>query len=109
MVVATVWAGGAGLGIARAVPPADRPELTGRVVAGYQGWFGAEGDGMGRGWTHYGMHGDFDHGKVTVDMWPDMTDYEPKLRHDTIFRHADGAAAQVFSSRDYGSVKLHFE
>jgi hypothetical protein len=85
------------------------PEIEGRVVTGYQGWFGTDRDGFSRGWTHYGRHGDFTHGNVTVDMWPDMTDYDPSLRYDTLFRHADGSVAQVFSSRDYGSVKLHFE
>ena len=25
----------------------------GLVMAGYQGWFNCEGDGAGRGWTHY--------------------------------------------------------
>lgn len=87
---------------------AEHPELTGRVVTGYQGWFTAEGDGNDRGWVHWGFEGDFTHGKATVDMWPDMTDYAPELRYDTIFRHADGSTAQVFSSADYGTVKLHF-
>lgn len=88
---------------------ATPPELTGRVVTGYQGWFTAQDDGMDRGWVHWGFEGDFTHGKVTVDMWPDMTDYAEDLRHDTIFRHADGSTARVFSSADYGTVKLHFD
>lgn len=40
--------------IAGAPPRENRPELEGKVVTGYQGWFGAEGDGSGMGWRHYG-------------------------------------------------------
>jgi hypothetical protein len=87
----------------------DPPELKGRVVTGYQGWFAAEGDGNGRGWVHWGTRGSFDHGDVTVDMWPDMTEYTEELRYDTVFRHADGSVGQVFSSSDYGTVRLHFD
>ncbi|MGA2496483.1 MAG: hypothetical protein ABSH20_02005, partial [Tepidisphaeraceae bacterium] len=31
-------------------PGVDPSTLTGKVMAGYQGWHAAEGDGLGRGW-----------------------------------------------------------
>jgi hypothetical protein len=43
---------------------------NGLVMAGYQGWFAAEGDDSNRGWYHY----DFKNGNATIDLWPDMTE-----------------------------------
>src|SRR5438132_1536787 len=34
-------------------PGVDPSTLTGKVMCGYQGWFAAEGDAAGRGWTHW--------------------------------------------------------
>src|SRR5512141_361296 len=34
-------------------PGVDATTLTGKVMCGYQGWFTAQGDGAGRGWTHW--------------------------------------------------------
>jgi len=47
------------------------------VMAGYQGWFTAEGDGAERGWRHYEKKscGGFAPGCTSVDLWPDMKEY----------------------------------
>ena len=60
--------------------------------------------GTGSGWVHWGSAEKFDRRISTVDMWPDMTEYAEDLRYDTVFRHAAGSVAQVFSSSDYGTV-----
>ena len=44
----------------------------GLVMAGYQGWFNCEGDGAGKGWTHYDKNGRFEDGSCTIDLWPEM-------------------------------------
>ena len=31
----------------------DTTTLSNKVMCGYQGWFNVEGDGAGRGWTHW--------------------------------------------------------
>jgi len=81
----------------------------GLVMAGYQGWFNAEGDGMKRGFYHYKdkATGDFRPGAASVDMWPDMTEYTKA--YPTEFRMADGSAATVFSSADRETTGLHFK
>jgi hypothetical protein len=76
------------------------------VMAGYQGWFNAEGDGAGRGWYHYQKDGRFEPGYCTIDMWPEMTEYPDRYR--TAFRFADGSPAYVFSSYDESTTDLHF-
>ena len=81
----------------------------GLVMAGYQGWFNAEGDGAGLGWRHYlEYHAQkFTPGNTNIDMWPDVSEYEKT--YITPFKHADGTPAYVFSSWDYSSVDLHFK
>lgn len=78
----------------------------GLAMAGYQGWFNAEGDGGGRGFYHYKGHDGFRPGSATVDMWPDVSEYE--LTYATEFRMPDGSAARVFSSYDPSTVDTHF-
>jgi hypothetical protein len=79
----------------------------GRVMCGYQGWFRAEGDGSGRGWGHYGSGGRFDPDHVTIDLWPDVSEYEKT--YPTPFTLEDGSPARVFSSWDASTVNLHFQ
>ena len=50
------------------------------VMAGYQGWFAAQGDASERGWYHYqnGNCGGFLPGCSSVDFWPDISEYTKK-------------------------------
>lgn len=86
----------------------DRTTLAGKVLAGYQGWFTAEGDGSGRGWFHYGRRGEFRPGRCSIDLWPDVSELGPGERFATPFRHADGRVAEVFSSYSRETVLRHF-
>lgn len=78
----------------------------GLVMAGYQGWFNAPGDGAGRGWYHYEKRGVFAPGSCTIDLWPDVSEYG-KL-YDTEFRYEDGTHASLFSSYDASTTETHF-
>lgn len=77
------------------------------VMAGYQGWFNAEGDGVGRGWNHYTQTKTFEPGNTKVDYWPDVSEYPVKYK--TAFTLPDGQPAYVFSSYDESTVDLHFK
>ncbi len=81
--------------------------LHGTVMAGYQGWFLAEGDGLGMGFVHWGGV-DEDPARATVDMWPDMSELEADERFPTNFKHPDGTPAEVFSSIHPKTVDRHF-
>jgi hypothetical protein len=85
----------------------QKKELSGKVVAGYQGWFAAEGDGAGLGWIHYGGK-DLGPGNCTFDLWPDMTELDEDEKYPTAFRNADGSAATLFSSYNAKTVERHF-
>ncbi len=88
----------------------DTATLTGKVMAGYQGWFNCEGDGAALGWKHWARERSkpFGPGNVTVDLWPDVTELSPAERHTTGFNLADGKPAEVFSSFDRQTVLRHF-
>jgi len=79
----------------------------GLVMAGYQGWFRAPGDGSGSDWGHYGRGGKFDKDHNTIDFWPDVSDYEKT--YETKFKFPDGTKARVFSSMDKSTTDLHFK
>ncbi len=87
----------------------DSSTLTGKVMAGYQGWFTAEGDGSGTAWQHYRKGGSFGPGHVCIDLWPHVTDLTPAERYATPFRTADGSAAEVFSSHNRRTVLRHLQ
>ena len=89
----------------------DRSTLTGKVMCGYQGWFNCKGDGADQGWTHWARDRDktFGPGNVTVDLWPDVSELDEDERYATGFKHADGSAAEVFSSGNRKTVVRHFE
>ena len=86
-----------------------KPEgIEGRVLAGYQGWFRAEGDGSGLGFHHYSRKGKFQPGHCTIDLWPDLTEFDDDEKYPTRFRHANGSVAHVFSSLNPKTVNRHF-
>ncbi len=87
----------------------ENPEgLDGRVMSGYQGWFRAEGDGSSLKFSHYSKGGKFEPGHCTIDLWPDLSEYDDDEKFPTPFRHADGSVAHVFSSLHAKTVDRHF-
>jgi hypothetical protein len=77
------------------------PSYKGLIMAGYQGWFRAQGDGSGS--SHY-AYGNQDHSGI--DMWPDVSEYEKT--YTTPFKLANGRVARFFSSADKSTIDLHF-
>ncbi len=80
--------------------------LFGKVMCGYQGWFSTPADESGAGWRHYGFEKP---GQCHIDLWPDVSGFDPDELHDTPLRFADGSVAQVFSSAHPKTVHRHFE
>lgn len=85
--------------------------LAGKVMTGYQGWFGAPNDPEDNGWVHWGRNsgGPPDEGWMTIDAWPYLNDYEAEdLYRAGDLLHQDGRPAYLFSSRDPETVQRHF-
>lgn len=78
------------------------PSYKGLVMAGYQGWFRAEGDGSGAKGYSYGNEE-----RTGIDMWPDVSEYEKT--YPTPFKLPNGEPARFFSSYDKSTVDLHFK
>jgi hypothetical protein len=93
------------------VSGADPCTLTGKVMTGYQGWFNCEGDGAGLGWTHWARdrRKTFGPGNVTVDLWPDVSEYDDDELYTTAFTYDDGTPARTFSSHNRKTVVRHFK
>ena len=92
---------------AQPLPSLEAASLDGKVIVGYQGWFGCPGDKAETPtWRHW-LNPD---GSLAIDMLPDVSELPEDGRCRSPFlRHADGSAVPLFSSRDPGSVARHFE
>lgn len=90
---------------------ADPTTLTGKVMTGYQGWFNCPGDGADMGWVHWARDGKgvFGPENITVDIWPDVSEYYKEELYQTGFRYKDGTVAKTFSSHDRRTVLRHFK
>ena len=77
------------------------------VRAGYQGWVNTPEDGAGLGWKHFEKEKEFKPGKCTIDLWPDVSEYEKT--YETAFKLPDETPAKVFSSYDASTTDLHFK
>jgi hypothetical protein len=83
--------------------------FAGRLIAGYQGWFGCPGDFRGnRDWQHW-FEGSPGPRTFTVDMLPSTAGYEPQDLCDTGVKRQDGGTLKLFSSQNPRVVMKHFE
>jgi hypothetical protein len=87
----------------------DATTLDGKVLCGYQGWFNTPGDGSRHGFTHWGHGLDRpEGGRFTVDMWPDVSEYDPRdLCEVPGLKMPDGSPARLYSAFRKGPVLLH--
>lgn len=90
----------------------------GLVMAGYQGWHGAPGDGCSHNpaeaWPHYCDVNNhpfvFEPGvlKNSIDFWPDVSEYSVTYKAEG-FTLPNGQTPEVYSSYDESTVNLHFK
>ena len=98
----------------------DASTLEGKVLAGYQGWFGTPNSSGLLDYHHYGTGPALRPDNVTVDFWPAVDEYEanaaaPNLPNAiaptaaTVFDQPDGSPARVYDSASGAVIRTHFE
>jgi len=70
-------------------------------IRGYQGWFNCEGDGSDLGWAHWtrNRRKPLGPGNVSVDLWPDVSEFDADELFETGFQHQDGSVAKARLAR----------
>lgn len=88
----------------------DAATVDGKLMFGYQGWFGCPGDGSPLGaWEHWFRRGIAGASTLRVDMWPDVSELSEDERCATPLALPDGRPAQLYSAYNPRSVDRHFQ
>jgi len=85
----------------------DPATLDKKVLLGYQGWFTCPDDGTGR-WTHW-SRGVPTPDTLTVDMYPDLSEFEADELCAVPGMTIGDKPAYLFSSRNAKTVNRHFK
>ncbi len=86
----------------------DPNTLNNKIMFGYQGWFGARGDGSKvNAWSHYFANNNKN--LPTVDFWPDISECEPDELFNTGLTLPDGSQAKLPSAYSAKTVNRHFK
>ncbi|MDG0811509.1 carbohydrate-binding protein [Cohnella rhizosphaerae] len=91
--------------------PTSGGDVVGKLFAGYQGWFNAQGDGSPNGgWVHWSKNSSAPTAgsNVNFELYPDIREYS-KLYQTNLANLANGTQAKLFSSYDQETVNKHFE
>jgi hypothetical protein len=85
----------------------DATTMEGKVLFGYQGWFNCPVNGSGS-WVHW-SRGVPQIGSLTVDMYPDLTEFQTRDLCAAGGLTIGGEQAYLFSSRTPAVVNAHFK
>ena len=86
----------------------DNTTYIGKVIIGYQGWFGCPGDGSEvDDWIHW-FKGTPSIEFLSVDFWPDVSELTEEELCDTGFKDAQDNPMYAFSSYNPLTVLRHF-
>ncbi|MCU0782543.1 MAG: glycoside hydrolase family 71/99-like protein [Verrucomicrobia bacterium] len=94
---------------ARAQAVVDSSTLQGKVLFGYQGWFGCAGDGSSnRNWRSW-ARGTPAAKTLTIDMYPDLRELDPDERYPVPNMTIGGKPAFLYSANNRKTVLRHFQ
>lgn len=82
--------------------------LAGKLIVGYQGWFGCPGDfENNQYWQHWFVQG-VQPENFTVDLLPSVREIKAADLCDTGLRRPDGTTVKVYSAQNAKVVATHF-
>ncbi len=97
------------LGLLGAAAHAAPSGLNGRLIVGYQGWFGCPNDYLDNKQWHHWFDGQAQPKALTVDILPALSAFASKDLCDTGLKRGDGSPVYVFSSQNPNVVSKHFD
>jgi hypothetical protein len=84
--------------------------LAGRLIVGYQGWFGCPGDYEGNTqWQHYFFNNIQDTNHLLIDLMPAVSEFSQIDLCKTDLRRPDGSPVFLYSSQNPRIVDKHFQ
>lgn len=92
---------------APAFPQVDAATIKGKVIFGYQGWFACP-DGDTGDWQHWFTDGPSS-SNLTVDFWPDTSEYPAGPLCTTDVANPSGGNLQAYDGSDPAVTDLHFK
>ena len=95
--------------IAKAQNTVDASTLDGKVLFGYQGWFRTPNDGSGAGWSHWSRGVAPSPDTMTVDLYPDLSEFDPKDLCPIPGESIGNKLAYLFSAFNKNVGMKHFE
>ena len=88
----------------------DPTSLYGKIMAGYQGWFGASNDNGIDQWKHWSRKGKKPSpDTITFDIWPDLREYTMEYNelYPTNLFYANGTNAPLYSANNAFTIQRH--
>jgi hypothetical protein len=105
-VLFAILAGSASFGVAQ---DTTHPDIAGKVVFGYQGWFSCPGGpGFGSNWTHWSFNGEPNGTNMQIEMYPDLAEFDTADLCPTSMT-VQGKPAYLFSPETPAVIDKHFE
>ena len=90
-------------------PASAATGLKGRLIVGYQGWFGCPDDAAGNAqWVHWFHKDNPVQENLSVDLLPSLRQLSEADLCPTKLRRRDGSTISVFSSQNARVVATHF-
>jgi hypothetical protein len=87
----------------------DASTLDRKLMMGYQGWFGCAGDGSPvNRWVHWFRRQNPVATNLTVDFWPDVSEFEAGELYATSMTYSNGTPARLYSAFNSATVMRHF-
>jgi uncharacterized protein (TIGR03437 family) len=87
----------------------DASTLKWKVLLGYQGWFRCPGGGTsGTNWSHWTSSGAPTAASISIDMYPDLREFESGEACQIPNMTVTGAPAYLFSAGNSKTVARHF-
>lgn len=84
--------------------------LRGKLIVGYQGWFGCPGDYEGNGnWPHWFFKNIPTAENLSVDLLPSLREFKQQDLCETKMRRPDGTPVYLYSAQNEHVVATHFQ